>query len=118
MTFYSSGAPGRPKWKTIKGTIGASDSLDVETTAFSTLWRSVYEISLFNETEDKYKSLTLHVARVEGSDLKDTIAARLGTGNLNVRVDTVKVANDVIIRLTNNESFDVEVFIETLKIKR
>lgn len=116
MSFYTTSGIPISKWVSIKTTIPASSTLDVETIVFNSILRGIYEVVIYSDAENKYKSFTANVSR-RGSLVSDTVSAKLGD-NIQVNTSFIQSGADLILRMQNNESYDVDVSLETLKVRR
>jgi len=88
--------------------IPASSTKTSDTITFSSFLRVEYVIVIYNSVEDKYKSMRISGAKIEGADVSDSKDAILG-GGLNVLAQFSKSGADAILEFVNNESFDVNV---------
>jgi hypothetical protein len=92
----------------IAGTIPATSSLDLTTIALSSLCSVRFTICVFNSVEDKWCSFEMLAGRQSGSDVEDTVYAKVGDP-LDFAVQFLVVGSDAILRITNNESFSLTV---------
>lgn len=87
--------------------IPAGGTLNVDTIKFADLTSQNYKITLYNEAEGKFKSLSMDTIKTS-SDVIDSVSAILGS-SLKVTVNFVLIAPDAFLVMTNTESFEVTV---------
>ena len=92
----------------IEKTIPASSSLDINTHPYDEFSALKYDIRLYNNTEGKRKIFQVRAIKQTTGEVKDTIDGNLGD-SLDVDTQVIKSGSDMILRMTNQESFDVSV---------
>ena len=107
----------RPLWSRKRGVVGANSSLVVATIGkpnFSTLR---FSISIFNESENKYYTSDLVVAK-NGSDIVEVLSNKVNRSSLDVSVITTETALDYSLSIVSNEAFDLNVETALLTLKQ
>ena len=93
--------------ESIKVVIPAGDTVDVDTNTFSTFLGVFYELTMFNEAENKYLGFEINANR-KGSEVCFSVYGKVGDQLARV-VNVLKDGTDSILRITNSESFAVTV---------
>ena len=83
-----------------------SSVTSIQTVPLANFCAIKYHICLFNESEDKWKALDLHVSKQTGSTIEFNIYNVLGFP-LSVSAQFAVVGSDGVLTVTNNETFDL-----------
>lgn len=100
-------------WEKVSSTVPALNTVAVDTLANTEFKSLKYIITTYNETNSAYRSIELSVLNNNGS-YRETRSHRLQVGGLSVAIDTFNNAGTFELRITNNESYDVQVEIGRL----
>jgi hypothetical protein len=94
--------------KALSGQIaGNGGVLDLETIPFASFVSTEYLINISSETESKFYTLKL-IATKKNSDVSDQIYNKEGD-LLQIATNVIKSGSDVILRLVNDEIYQVDV---------
>lgn len=88
-------------------TIPAGNTLDVDSGSFDAFRSFEYKLDLFSIPQDKFKTLQM-LARRTGSNVSDQVYGKNGDPLLTV-VNFLVDGPDVILRISNGESFPITV---------
>ena len=99
-------SPGISDDAIIEATIPASSSLDVDTVEYSDFESIRYLMRLFNTSQAKRRYFELKALKQSSGDVSDIIDSVFGDA-LDVDTQVLKSGTDMVVRMTNSESFDV-----------
>lgn len=111
MTSISRAAGGL--WRRKRVILAASSTLDADSIKLAFFLGVKYVLHFRNETEDVYKTIELLSTRSSGDELEDNVTGNLGDP-ISVSTNVVVDGTDVVLRLTNNESYELKVSISKL----
>lgn len=103
------------KWVTRKKEVLSNSFVVIDSITFENFKGAKYLIQLSNDTEDVFLTMELLVSRVKGSNLYDTIYAKLGD-SINVEINTEINLPDMILKVTNNESYNLLLVVNRLNL--
>ena len=86
-------------------TVAAGQTKDIDSVLSSEFHSVKYQIRLTDVAATKNKVLVARASK-KSSDVSDTVYSVLGD-SLSVEVKVLEVGSDIVLRLVNNESFDV-----------
>lgn len=92
--------------KQFNGIVPALSTVDFDSTIISAFKGVKYTISLFSDAEDKYRTFEMLARRKSGNALVQTIYAKIGDA-INVKFTIVEDSGNVVLRVENNENFDI-----------
>ena len=93
-------------WIPISGEIPALSTVDLDALLLSAFRSKKYILSLFNDTQDKSNSREMLVRKFSGNSITRTVYGKIGD-TLDVGFNVVVDSGNVVLRVSNNESFDV-----------
>ena len=102
-------------WRRIPVTVAASATETIDVRAFSTFKATKYIISACNDANTVYRTFEI-LATKSGTDVKNNKSGSSGDA-LDLDTSVLKSGSDVLLSLTNNESFAVTVTVYKLDIR-
>lgn len=89
--------------------VGATSTVDLNTTALSDFCAQNYTLCMFNESEDRWRTLKVLASKVTSASVEHSIYGVLGDRSLDVDLDFKVVSTNGVLEAVNNESFPVTV---------
>ena len=100
-------------WRKFKKTVPASSTVDVDNLAYGTYGGSYYIVNVSNCSNNIYTQFIINAIKNPPSDIKDSIVQKLGTP-VDISLNVLVVGSEVRVRITNNESFQLDVVVSRL----
>ena len=101
-------------WGKVEDLVNASSTKAVDSVTFTEFTRAEYVISVYNDTEVKYRSFKMSVAK-KGSGVVDSIKGRHGD-NISFNINANIVGPNVELTIQNNETYNLSVSIRKLTL--
>lgn len=111
MTLISRSAGGL--WRKKKNKVLASSTIIADTIPLIKFVGVKYIIQFSNDSEDKFNTIEVLAAKKSGGNLEDNVVGNLGD-DIDVDTNVIISGSDVILQLTNNEIYQLDVAISKL----
>lgn len=100
-------------WKRLTFTVNALTTINTDTFPMSDLSSVDYAITIFNQTENVFKSFYLR-ANKKNSNVVDTVYGKIGD-SINFAINAKKELNDYVLEIQNNENYPLDIWMSKLK---
>jgi len=93
-------------WQRKKFTIPATSSLVIHTIALTKFHSVDYNTSVYNDANNKNKSLNIKAHNVNSTSISKSVYAKIG--QMNITFVFSVVSGNMLLTATNNEAFEVK----------